>query len=336
MISFFAVFFIGMGLLASINFEKKLFLNSLFFYFTANIIFIFTVLILPEGFADDQYEYFDFMRYDFDQLNQVKYKVMYIISFIPLQIFDFEMLSLRYLFFISYILILLKVLKAFNFLYLSLPILVIMPSVFLHASLFLREPVSYIFITLFIFFVLNKRFLFSFLSFLGVFVIRPDSAGLIAPFFLMLFSYRKDLQNYGILVLLIIYTYLVFYSPISIFLDGYRFLFGVPDFSLSLNSILDASKNLLFGSMIIEIPTLIMLFETVIIFYLIYKIRNRKIIIFIWFIGVLIVGSISDNSGFLLRMRSPIILVTVLYFLYERYESIIDNSVLRERVSIKK
>ncbi len=319
MISYFIVFFVGFGLLSLINFEKKIFINNLFFYLVANLIFIFTVLILPEGFADDQYEYFEFMRYDFDQQNQIKYQIMYVISFIPIQIFEFEMLSIRYLFFISYILVLLNILKQFEIGYLSFPVLILMPSVFLHASLFLREPMSYIFITLFVYFVLKKRIIFSFTMFLAIFAIRPDSAGLVAPFFLMIFSRNKNFQTFGIFLLLIIYTYLVFYSPIAVFLDGYRYLFGISNFNLDLASIFNAAKNLLFGSMIFEIPTLIIIFETFVISYMIYKTKNTKVIFLMWFIGILIVGSISDNSGFLVRMRSPLILVTVLYFLFEKY-----------------
>ena len=326
MINYFFVFFIGLGLLSLINFEKKIFVNNIFFYLVANLIFIFTVLILPEGFADDQYEYFEYMRYDFDQLNQIKYQIMYVISFIPLQIFEFEMLSVRYLFFISYILVLLNILKQFEIGYLSFPVLILMPSVFLHASLFLREPMSYIFITLFVYFVLQKRIVFSFISFVAIFAIRPDSAGLVAPFFLMIFSRNRNLQNLGIFLLLIIYTYLVFYSPIALFLDGYRYLFGISDFNLDLASIFNAAKNLLFGSMIFEIPTLIIAFETFVISFIIYQTKNTKVIFLMWFVGILIVGSISDNSGFLVRMRSPLILVTVLYFLYEKYYSMTKDN----------
>ena len=111
MISFILIFFSGLALLCISNYEKKVFFNSLFFYITANLIFIFTFLILPEGFADDQYEYFDYMQYDFDQLTQIKYQIMYAITYIPLQILDFDMLSIRYLFFLTYILVLLFFLK---------------------------------------------------------------------------------------------------------------------------------------------------------------------------------------------------------------------------------
>lgn len=319
MINFFLIFIIGLGIVSVINFEKKVLINNIFFYLLSNFIFIFTVLILPEGFADDQYEYFDFMKYNFNELNLIKYQVMYIITYIPIQIMEFSMLSTRYLFFTSYVIVLLIILKNLKLGYLSLPVLIVTPSIFLHASLFLREPVSYIFIASFIYFVLNKKFIFSLISFFIVFLIRPDSAGLIAPFFLMLFQNRRYLQNFGLTLLLITYLYLVFYSPISTFLDGYRFLFGLPEFNLDISSFYNATANILFGSMILEIPTLIIIFETFIILFAIAKMKNKKVIVFIWFVGVMIVGSISDNSGFIVRMRSPLILITILYFLFESY-----------------
>ena len=119
---------------------------------------------------------------------------------------------------------------------------------------------------------------------------------------------------------------MVYYSPIATFLDGYRYLFGISDFNLDLASIFSAAKNLLFGSMIFEIPTLIIAFETLVISYMIYQTKNTKVIFLMWFVGILIVGSISDNSGFLVRMRSPLILVTVLYFLFEKYYSMTKDN----------
>jgi hypothetical protein len=78
--------------------------------------------------------------------------------------------------------------------------------------------------------------------------------------------------------------------------------------------------------MIFEIPTLIIAFETFVISFIIYQTKNTKVIFLMWFVGILIVGSISDNSGFLVRMRSPLILVTVLYFLYEKYYSMTKDN----------
>ena len=111
MINIFLVFIAGFAFIATLNYEKKLFINNVFFFIISNFIFIFTVLILPEGFADDQYEYFEFMRFGLNEIPSIEVMTMYIASFIPVQIFEFNMLSVRYLFFITFVLILLKLLK---------------------------------------------------------------------------------------------------------------------------------------------------------------------------------------------------------------------------------
>jgi hypothetical protein len=46
--------------------------------------------------------------------------------------------------------------------------------------------------------------------------------------------------------------------------------------------------------------------------------------LFAFLAAVLLIGSISDNSGFILRIRSSLVLVTVLWYLCEKYKSRLD------------
>tara|TARA_B100000900_G_scaffold370996_1_gene349903 strand:- start:18278 stop:19276 length:999 start_codon:yes stop_codon:yes gene_type:complete len=325
----FLVFILGLAFIATLNYEKKLFMNNVFFFIVSNFIFIFTVSILPEGFADDQYEYFDYMRFSLNEIPSIEVSTMYIASFIPVQIFEFDMLSVRYLFFISFVLLLLKILKNFSLGHLSLLLLLAMPSVFLHSSLFLREPISYVFIILFVYFVLKKQLFFSSLFYIVIVAVRPDSAALVAPFFLFFLSGRRNIQNFGIIFLLILYIYIILFSPLSLLLDGYRGLFSMPPFNLDFNSFYMASKNLLLGSTLIQVETFLIIFETIIATIMIANMKNKNFIILMWFVGILLIGSISNNSGFIIRLRSPLILITVIYFFYERYNLINNNKVTK-------
>ena len=329
MINTFLVFVSGLVFIATLNYEKKLFINNVFFFIISNLLFIFIVLILPEGFADDQYEYFDYMRFSLNEIPSIEVLTMYIASFVPIQIFEFDMLSVRYLFFISFILLLLKILKNFSLGHQSLLLLLAMPSVFLHSSLFLREPISYIFISLFVYFVLKKKLFFSSFFYIAIIAARPDSAALVAPFFLFFLSGRKNIQNLGTIFLLTLYIYIILFSPLSVFLDGYRELFSMPPFNLDFNSFYMATKNLLIGSSLMQIETLLIFFETIVVTIMIANMKNRNFVMLMWFVGILLIGSISNNSGFIIRLRSPLILITVIYFFYERYNLTNNKKILK-------
>ena len=93
----------------------------------------------------------------------------------------------------------------------------------------------------------------------------------------------------------------------------------MPPFNFDFNSFFSATKNLLLGSALIQIETLIIAFETVIVLMMIVNMKNRNLVLLMWFVGILLVGSISNNSGFIIRLRSPLILITVIYFFHERY-----------------
>lgn len=320
MITYLLVFLFGLATICFISIKRESFYRNIFYYLLANLYFLFIVLLLPDGFADDQFEYFSFMKYDFDSLLP-KYKIMQIASYVPYKLLSFDLMSLRYLFFINYILILLFVLKKLNLESTALIFLIIMPSIFLHAGLFLREPISYIFITFFIFAILKKKFLIGILSFLMVFIIRPDSAGLLTPLFIYWISNKPRTQFIFSISLVGVYASLITNTPLEILLNGYRALFGMPDFVISLRSISYSAFNLLFGSGVLETATLIMFIETIVVLIMLFNIKNKSILVACWFIGLLIIGSISDNSGFIVRMRSPLIIITFICYFFQEYSN---------------
>lgn len=317
MMSYILVFSFGLFSITFLSRNKTSFIKNLFYFIIANLYFVLITLLLPEGFADDQYEYFGYVKYDFDSL-QLKYQIMKAASYIPYELFSFEMMEIRYLLYISFTVILLFILYELHINNYALLILVIMPSVFLHAGLFLREPISYIFIVFFIYSIIKKRFLFGILSFLVIFIVRPDSAGLLTPFFIFWLTSNKRIQFLFSTILVASYLILITSTPLEILLDGYRSLFGMPDFNINLQSIINSLLNLLFGSMLPEIATILMLFETIVTIVMMSQVKNKNILLTCWLIGLLIIGSISNNSGFVLRMRSPLLLITFIYFLFEK------------------
>ena len=317
MISYILVFSFGLFSITFLSRNKTSFKKNLFYFIIANLYFVLITLLLPEGFADDQYEYFGFVKYDFDVL-QYKYQIMKAASYIPYELFSFEMMEIRYLLYISFIVILLFILYELNINNYALLILIIMPSVFLHAGLFLREPISYIFIVFFIYSIIKKRFLFGILSFLIILIVRPDSAGLLTPFFIFWLTSNKRIQFLFSTILVASYLILITSTPLEILLDGYRSLFGMPDFNINLQSVINSLLNLLFGSLLPEIATILILFETIVTIVMLSQVKNKNIFLTCWLIGLLIIGSISNNSGFVLRMRSPLLLITFIYFLFEK------------------
>ena len=320
MITYLLVFLFGLMAISFISKKRESFNRNIFYYLLANLYFLLIILSLPDGFADDQYEYFSFMTYDFDSLG-LKYQIMQIASYVPYKLLAFDLMSLRYVFFINYVLVLLFVLKKMNLESTALIFLIIMPSIWLHAGLFLREPISYIFITFFIFAILKKKFIIGILSFLMVFIIRPDSAGLLTPLFIYWISSKPRTQFIFSILLVGLYAFLITNTPLEILLNGYRGLFGMPDFVISPRSISYSSFNLLFGSGALETASLIMLIETIFVLILLFNIKNKSILVSCWFIGLLIIGSISDNSGFIVRMRSPLIIITFICYFFQEYSN---------------
>lgn len=325
MISSLLIFLSGLAFTIYLSNNRKGLIVNIFYYVVANCYFLLILFMLPSGFADDQYEYFLFMQYDLDVI-AFKYKVMKIASFIPFELLIFDFINLRYMFFVNYVVVLLFFLKKLNLDSLSLIFLLIMPSIFLHAGLFLREPIVYIFITIFIYAILKKRFLVSIIAFLFIVVIRPDSSALLTPFFIYLYFSKPKTQFFLAIILVSFYTVLITSSQIETLLNGYRNLYGVEDFNISISSISQSLLNLLFGSRNFDIPTLIIVFETAIAGAMVYKIENRSIIVTCWLIGVLLIGSISFNSGFIVRTRSPLIIVTFIYYFYQKASKKLSES----------
>lgn len=319
MISFALVFLGGLIFTISISQNKKVFYENIFYYLFANCYFLLITFFLPSGFADDQYEYFSFIPYDLNDIGS-KYQIMKIVSYIPYEFFEFDLMNLRYLFFINYVVVLLFFLKKLNLNSLSLLFLIIMPSIFLHAGLFLREPIVYVFITIFIYAIVKKRLLISVFSFLFILLIRPDTAGLLTPLFIYLVSNKPRIHFFLSIMLVCIYIVLITSTPIETLLSGYRSLFGMPDFGINIRSISRSLFNLLFGSGSFEVATLLIMFESIIAVVIIYKIENKSIIVACWFLGLLLIGSISANSGFIIRTRSALIVTTFIFYFYQKYQ----------------
>ena len=291
------------------------------FYIVSLVWYMLILSVLPEGFASDQYEYFDFVKnnaFDIEDAS-IKYLVMFYFMYIPINIFDFGIADAKYFLFSIMILSLLYFLLRIHLLSAFLPILFLLPSVFLHAGLLLREPIVYIIIPLLTYSVFNHKKYLAFILLLSVGIVRPETALILSPIFISFFTKQYNRQVFMSATLIIVFLYIMTTPPIEIILDGYRELFNVQKFYISLSSISYSIKNLLFGSFSLDVANIILILESCLVFLLIYLIKARLLLIVSYLMAAFLIGSISDNSGFIIRLRSPVIMVTIFWYVFEQY-----------------
>jgi hypothetical protein len=283
-------------------------------------------LMIPEGFADDQVEYFEFVKGGESDLwvSSFKNTGLFLITFIPIRYLQFDIFSAKVLLFSLVMLSQLYLLFRIRSLLWFFPILIIVPSYLLHSGLFIREPMVYMIIPFLIYSVMFKNLASSILWLLVVAVLRPEAALIVSPI-LIYHIKTSDKLKFLILGLYVVgLLYVMTNTILEDVLNGYRLLFDVQSFLINLDSIIFSAGNLFLGSRSLDIAGALLIFESVFVFFLIFAIKDKTPILFAYLVAILLVGSISANSGFIIRIRSSLVLVTVLWYLCERYKSRLD------------
>lgn len=289
-------------------------------YLVAVFMALFVILFnaLPATFASDQYEYYEIIKdRNFENL-PYKVIILSIVSYIPISA-EFGLTALR---------LFLYILCIFSFIYygqkitnslLKSSILLLIPSIAIHSSLFLREPLVYAAVIAFVFYILNRKFFLALIFWIFVASIRQDTAILIFPLFL--FFFRKDWQKSLFAILGITFTYfaLIYFEPLNIFLNGYRNIWGIQHDILSTPyGIFSSILNFLLGSKSLDFATFLLFLESIFLIYILLNLNNKTIPFAILLLGILTVGSLSDSSGFILRIRSVIMLIFLLLYFNEK------------------
>lgn len=192
--------------------------------------------------------------------------------------------------------------------YKNIFLIIFIPTVLLHATLFLRE--IYVYELMVLLFLTKSRLLF-FTIFVLIGFLRFDSIIIITP----LLIYREKLRYGGILYLLIIAASILFYQS-EIYqssLEGYLKLYEIKQ-----PSVLDAVTNFyipsaghLFGYIFVAV-------ELIFLTYFFYFNRSLMLLAAITVVGAIFLGSASDNIGFILRIRSPLLFGMFLYMMSSR------------------
>ena len=272
---------------------------------------------LPLGFASDQEDYYNLLTRSNLESQPYKTFILGVISFIPVTA-DFSLIALRLFLYIlcisAFIYFGEKIcnspVKAFS--------LILIPSIAIHATLFLREPIIYAVIIGYLFFLVNKRLFLAVICWILVALIRADTAIIIFPVFLIVInnnSYQSFLAFSGILAT---YFMLNNFEPLNFIFNSYRNQYGIEHNILdSFSGLLFSASNFFFGSRDFQIATIMLSLESFLMIYILYFAKNKTILISLLLLSILIIGSISDNSGFILRIRSSIVLIFVVLYFFE-------------------
>ena len=272
-----------------------------------------SVFFVPLTFADDQEKYFNFIMqgnngFAIDAYRPGGFKLIAMYVFSRIQtIFVDSIYGLKILNFSIFSFLLFLFIKGNK--YKNIVLILFIPTVLLHSTLFLRE--IYVYVLLILFFLTNIRIIkVIFLILIGF--LRYDSFILILPLVIYIGYFRHK----SILYLFLIVASILFYQSdtYNALLDGYLRLYQIDKpgiFNAFLNFYLPMQGNLpgyLFA--VLELIFLGIFFNL-----------NRSIMLFITvsIVGAIFLGSASDNIGFILRLRSPLIFAMFLHLVLGRY-----------------
>ena len=293
---------------------RNSYINLILVSFFASVYFV-----LPYSFSSDHYEFFVIIGSE--KFSNLPYKTFIIglVSYVPINFYFFGIDEIRFLFFLlcasSIYFIGKKITKSS-----ILPLFFfILPSVAIHSGLFLREPLIYAVLFIFIYYIFENKFIFSLIAWVFVFLLRPDSAILIFPVFLQFFK-NKNLRFF-LAFSGVIFTYLMleYYEPLNFIFNSYRNQYDMSHNTLSnIDGLVGAIFNFFIGSRSANISTILLITESFLLLTLYFKLDNKIVTTALILIGIIILGSISDNSGFILRLRSVIVVIFLLMYFKER------------------
>jgi hypothetical protein len=277
-----------------------------------------TTIILPQNFADDQVEYYSAISYSYD-FSDYQYKNFVLqILFSPLvKFFNVSFNSLRMI--IATIFISLLLLFSYkNKFEVLLPIIILfIPSVIIHSTLVLREIIVYSIIIIGFLFYANKKYKLFYITIFSLIFVRVDSFLLVSPFLFFpvkIINFR--LKVFILLFLITLLWYLsIFFPQLNLFLSGYQSLFGITDQIGSFDAIYNGLKRFFGLGLNYGIPTFAILLESILLIMILKDREIRPYAIIAIIIGAMLIGQLSNNPGFILRLRSPVILTMLLLYL---------------------
>ena len=298
------------------HYSKIRLYEGFFSLFIILLIFFLIRLLLPAQFAPDQIEYFVGSSSEDLKFSVASYKFMglWFASHYSIHYLGFTISELQFLLFLYFLVPYIYFVSINGSMLLGTALLFLMPSVLIHAGLYLREPLAYIFIVIFFISIKKDSLLLGLLALFATAVIRPDFS-IILSCFLGMFLKNRNMQTLFFISFITLSYYVLVYSEFSQVLKGYRSLFGMPEFTLTIGNLLTSFFNVLVGKKDFSIETIILSIETIFLLFMIYFSRDRKVILCALFVVIILVGSVSDNSGFILRIRSVLILSSFCVFL---------------------
>ena len=240
---------------------------------------------------------------------------MYILS-PSVTIFHASLLIATLTNFLILIFLLSKIFLNERVLLISVLLIILTPSIYLHSVTFLREVYVYTVLCLFFYFYQKSGYQYStyrsIIFICVIAVIRVDMAILITPLFIYFCNYKQNFR-YVAYVTCILLTYFIKINYTAAF-DGYRYLFGMPEYLPIYKQIFnfylpsEGSST----ALLISVWELALIFSIWIIL-LYYRQYHNLVLAYICMqiIGVILLGDVSDNIGFVSRIRS-IILFSIL------------------------
>lgn len=284
--------------------------------------FLVIFFVLPSSFSSDQYEYYEIIESDI--FSNLPFKTLFIgiVSYLPINWYGFEINDVRFLFFIISSTFIYFIGKKITGSSIAPLLFFLLPSVAIHSGLFLREPLIYGFLFIYMYYIYKDKIILSSISWVLIFFLRPDSAILVFPMFLTFFKNINLRIFFAIFGLIFTYFLLEFYEPLNFVFNSYRNMYDIDHNMLSsLGGIFNSFSNFFIGSRSLSIATILLLVETFILLYILYKLDNKIIALTLILMGIIIIGSISDNSGFILRLRSSIVIIFMIMYLKDRKDA---------------
>ena len=190
----------------------------------------------------------------------------------------------------------------------------------LHVFTFLREPFLFLLITVFVYFLFKNKVLLSLIFIVLIGLARVDALLYILPFWIIRLSMRFRFKHiYKIIFFSYLSLYwLIFFGPLSFYTEPYIRAFSLLNDFESNNSLIQNTLNLITPSL--SLPKILFQIQLIGVLYYIFKLKSNmdlyKASIFIFLFTLIVLLTISNNYGWLLRMTSGMALV---FFLTETY-----------------
>lgn len=297
---------------------KKNFIDFLWLSLVASLLYLIInyVLPLPEGFNNDQYVYLELAN----DVNSYNIKTFYHKLFKPYFFLEGKIVIEYVQYFLGlsnfYLIFLLfnRGLNHFKMLF----FLVLCSGYSLHVFTFLREPFLFLLITFFVYFLFKNKVLLSLIFIALIGLARVDALLYILPFWIIKLSMRYRFKH---IYKIILFTYLTvywfsFYGPLSVYTEPYIRQFTLLSGLESNISLIQNILNLITPSL--SLPKILFQIQLIGILYFIFKLKNNthfyNTSIYILLFTLLILLSISNNYGFLLRITSG---MALMFFLIE-------------------